>query len=151
MLRFVCWCCMLLLPLAHLVQTSIASTLTYLDNGLVFVGSALGDSQWIRLPPPPPPIVSAAEVAGTAAAPATGPIEVLETFTNLGPILDMVVVDLDRQGQVRLEGADLGGQPGALGEGEGMGRGGESNKGRLCLCELSLRLTFSALHSRFVI
>lgn len=26
-------------------------------------------------------------------------IHVLEVFTNLGPIVDMVVVDLDRQGQ----------------------------------------------------
>ena len=26
-------------------------------------------------------------------------VEVLETFTNLGPIVDMAVVDLERQGQ----------------------------------------------------
>jgi len=29
-------------------------------------------------------------------------VEVMETFTNLGPIVDMVVVDLDRQGQGQL-------------------------------------------------
>ena len=26
-------------------------------------------------------------------------VQVMETFTNLGPIVDMVVVDLERQGQ----------------------------------------------------
>ena len=31
-------------------QTSIAHCLTYLDNGVVFVGSALGDSQLVKVP-----------------------------------------------------------------------------------------------------
>ena len=26
-------------------------------------------------------------------------VQIMETFTNLGPIVDMVVVDLERQGQ----------------------------------------------------
>ena len=30
-------------------------------------------------------------------------VEVLETFTNLGPIIDFCVVDLDRQGQGQVE------------------------------------------------
>jgi DNA damage-binding protein 1 len=30
-------------------------------------------------------------------------IQVLEVFTNLGPVIDMVVVDLDRQGQGQVE------------------------------------------------
>jgi DNA damage-binding protein 1 len=29
-------------------------------------------------------------------------VEIMETFTNLGPIVDMIVVDLDRQGQGQL-------------------------------------------------
>jgi hypothetical protein len=35
-------------------RTSSASTLSYLDNGVVFVGSRQGDSQLIRLHPQPP-------------------------------------------------------------------------------------------------
>ena len=29
-------------------------------------------------------------------------VEVVDTFTNLGPILDMIVVDLEKQGQGQL-------------------------------------------------
>lgn len=32
-----------------LLQTSIAECLTYLDNGVVFVGSRLGDSQLVKV------------------------------------------------------------------------------------------------------
>ena len=64
--------------------------LRYLDNGVVFVGSSYGDSQLIRLSPQPVP--------GPPGAPPTF-LEVLETFTNLGPIVDFAVVDLERQGQ----------------------------------------------------
>lgn len=72
-------------PLGH---THISSTLTYLDNGVVFVGSCFGDSQLIKLHKQP---VSEEQGGGT--------IEVLDSFTNLGPIVDFSVVDLERQGQ----------------------------------------------------
>jgi hypothetical protein len=62
----------------------------YLDNGVVFVGSSCGDSQLIRL--------SAQPMPGPPGAPPTF-LEVLDTFTNLGPIVDFAVVDLERQGQ----------------------------------------------------
>ena len=39
-------------PLGH---TSIASSLSYLDNGVVYVGSAYGDSQLVRLHAQPIP------------------------------------------------------------------------------------------------
>jgi hypothetical protein len=35
-------------------------------------------------------------------------VEVLETFPNLGPIVDFCVVDLDRQGQGQVSGVELG-------------------------------------------
>ena len=57
---------------------------------MVFVGSSCGDSQLIRL--------SAQPVPGPPGAPPTF-LEVLDTFTNLGPIVDFAVVDLERQGQ----------------------------------------------------
>ncbi|KAG8438196.1 hypothetical protein GDO86_008764 [Hymenochirus boettgeri] len=69
-------------------ETSIAECLTYLDNGVVFVGSRLGDSQLVKL---------------TADSNEQGSYVVaMETFTNLGPIVDMCVVDLERQGQGQL-------------------------------------------------
>jgi len=73
------------LSLKHLGQTSIASTITYLDNRVVFVGSTRGDSQLIRLQTEP-------NEDGSF-------VSYLDAFTNLGPIVDFVVVDLERQGQ----------------------------------------------------
>ncbi|OQR96245.1 DNA damage-binding protein [Achlya hypogyna] len=74
------------IALEVLGETSIASSLSYLDNGVVFVGSATGDSQLIKLLP--------------ARDPATNSyIEVLDTYVNIGPIVDFTVMDLDRQGQ----------------------------------------------------
>uniref|UniRef100_A0A8C5Q5A7 DNA damage-binding protein 1 n=1 Tax=Leptobrachium leishanense TaxID=445787 RepID=A0A8C5Q5A7_9ANUR len=69
-------------------ETSISECLTYLDNGVVFVGSRLGDSQLVKL---------------TAESNEQGSyVMAMETFTNLGPIVDMCVVDLERQGQGQL-------------------------------------------------
>ncbi|CAG2121468.1 unnamed protein product, partial [Medioppia subpectinata] len=62
--------------------------MTYLDNGVVYVGSRMGDSQLIKLKLEP-------NESGSF-------VDILETFTNLGPIVDMIVVDLDRQGQGQL-------------------------------------------------
>ena len=69
-------------------EISIPHCLTYLDNGVVFVGSTLGDSQLIRLNIEP-------DMNGSF-------VTVMKSFTNLGPILDMCVVDLERQGQGQL-------------------------------------------------
>ncbi|XP_060580249.1 DNA damage-binding protein 1-like [Ruditapes philippinarum] len=69
-------------------ETSIAECITYLDNGVVYIGSRLGDSQLIKLNITP-------DEQGSY-------VQVMETFTNLGPIVDMCVVDLERQGQGQL-------------------------------------------------
>ncbi|XP_055373755.1 DNA damage-binding protein 1 [Condylostylus longicornis] len=66
-------------------EISIPECITYLDNGVLFIGSRHGDSQLVKLS------VSVNE-SGSYVVP-------METFTNLGPILDLCVVDLDRQGQ----------------------------------------------------
>ncbi|CAM9125233.1 unnamed protein product [Choristocarpus tenellus] len=66
-------------------ETSCASTISYLDNGVVFIGSSFGDSQLIKLSPEK-------NSDGNY-------IDILDTYDNLGPIMDMCVVDLDRQGQ----------------------------------------------------
>eukprot|EP01018_Ginkgo_biloba_P031082 Gb_27300 [translate_table: standard] len=66
-------------------ETSAASTISYLDNAVVYVGSSYGDSQLIKLHLQP-------DAKGSY-------VEVLERFVNLGPIVDFCVVDLERQGQ----------------------------------------------------
>ena len=73
------------LQLDCLGTTSSAKTISYLDSGVVFVGSCFGDSELIKLH-------ENKDEHGSN-------IEVLETFTNLGPIQDFCVVDLERQGQ----------------------------------------------------
>ncbi|XP_067655980.1 DNA damage-binding protein 1-like isoform X1 [Haliotis asinina] len=69
-------------------ETTIAECITYLDNGVVFIGSRLGDSHLVKLN------VDSDESGSY--------VQVMETFTNLGPIVDMCVVDLERQGQGQL-------------------------------------------------
>ncbi|KAK3268005.1 DNA damage-binding protein 1 [Cymbomonas tetramitiformis] len=73
------------IKLEKLGTTSIASTISYLDNGVVFIGSNFGDSQLVKVNPQP-------DARGSY-------VDVLENFINLGPIVDLCVVDLERQGQ----------------------------------------------------
>ncbi|GIY45148.1 hypothetical protein CEXT_80492 [Caerostris extrusa] len=76
------------LKFEFLGEITIPECITYLDNGVVYVGSRLGDSQLIKLN------VNANENGSFT--------EIMETFTNLGPVIDMCVVDLERQGQGQL-------------------------------------------------
>lgn len=66
-------------------EISIPECITYLDNGVLYIGSRHGDSQLVKLN-------STANENGSYVVP-------METFTNLGPIMDICVVDLERQGQ----------------------------------------------------
>ena len=82
-------------------QGSIPSSLAYLDSGVVYVGSAQGDSQLIALSAEPE-------------ADSGNFFEVRENYTNLGPIVDFCVVDLDRQGQCQLVTCSGVGKDGSL-------------------------------------
>lgn len=73
------------LKVESLGEISIPECITYLDNGVLFIGSRHGDSQLVKLS-------TKANDNGSYVMP-------METFTNLGPILDICVVDLERQGQ----------------------------------------------------
>ncbi|KAI9079024.1 hypothetical protein K1719_039024 [Acacia pycnantha] len=73
------------LKIETLGETSIPSTISYLDNAFVYIGSSVGDSQLIKLNLQP-------DARGSY-------VEVLERYVNLGPIVDLCVVDLERQGQ----------------------------------------------------
>jgi len=74
------------MTLETLGESSCPSTITYLDEGVVYIGSNYGDSQLIKLND------TKDEETGQY-------IEVIESFTNLGPIVDFCVVDIERQGQ----------------------------------------------------
>ena len=64
-------------------ETSAAATLAYLDNNVVFIGSTSADSQLIRLCPEKDP--SSGDY-----------LQLLENYTNIGPIVDMTTVEIDR-------------------------------------------------------
>lgn len=66
----------------------IPECMTYLDNGVVFIGSRLGDSALVRL--------------SASRDEASQYVQPMESFTSLAPIVDMCVVDLERQGQNQL-------------------------------------------------
>jgi len=71
--------------ITFLGEISIPESLTYLDNKIIYVASRVGDSQLIKLNKKPDSFGSH--------------ITILDTFMNLGPIVDMCVIDLERQGQ----------------------------------------------------
>ncbi|XP_050293342.1 DNA damage-binding protein 1 [Anthonomus grandis grandis] len=76
------------LKVEMLGEIAIPECITYLDNGVLFIGSRLGDSQLVKLNVRPDENNSY--------------VTVMETFINLAPILDMCVVDLERQSQGQL-------------------------------------------------
>ncbi|XP_034833854.1 DNA damage-binding protein 1 [Maniola hyperantus] len=76
------------LKVEFLGDIPIPECMTYLDNGVVFIGSRLGDSALVRL--------------SATRDEACQYVQPMETFTSLAPILDMCVVDLERQGQNQL-------------------------------------------------
>lgn len=84
------------MKLERLGVTSAASTLSYLDNGVVFVGSVGGDSQLVELSKEP---VLSVDDGNNAGLGSNGYVKILESWSNLGPIVDLAVVDLERQGQ----------------------------------------------------
>ncbi|KAF2894969.1 hypothetical protein ILUMI_11202 [Ignelater luminosus] len=69
-------------------EISTPECITYLDNGVLYIGSRLGDSQLVKL--------------NTKADENGSYVTIMESFTNLAPIMDMCVVDLERQGQGQL-------------------------------------------------
>lgn len=69
-------------------RTSTASSLVYLDDGCFYVASHDGDQQLIEVSPEP---TSSGDH-----------IHIVDTFTNLAPILDFLVVDVENQGQSQI-------------------------------------------------
>jgi len=73
------------LKLFELGSTVIPTSLAYLDNNYVFVGSRFGDSQLVKL-------TSDRQNDSTF-------VQILDSFISLAPVSDMVIVDLEKQGQ----------------------------------------------------
>ena len=76
------------LHLELLGHVTIASTMSYLGDSCVFLGSTLGDHQLIRLQ--------------TERGEDGSFLSVVDSFPNLGSIVDLAVMDLDQQGQGQL-------------------------------------------------
>ena len=92
----------------HALGTTVqAATLAYTASGLVFVGSRFGDSRLLRLLP------DGAAPSAPPSAPAVY-FETVTAYSNLGPIVDMCAVDLDRQGQCQVVTASGTGADGSL-------------------------------------
>eukprot|EP00042_Codosiga_hollandica_P058516 m.883598 g.883598 ORF g.883598 m.883598 type:complete len:1092 (+) comp59884_c0_seq2:68-3343(+) len=85
---------------ARLGRTVAASSLAYVDEGVVFVASLFGDSKVIKL--------STTEVADGRF------FEELASFSNIGPIIDMCVMELDRKGQTQVVTCSGARQDGSL-------------------------------------
>ncbi|KAI1706295.1 mono-functional DNA-alkylating methyl methanesulfonate n-term domain-containing protein [Ditylenchus destructor] len=74
------------LKIELLGDISAPECLVYLDNSVAFVGSRYGDSQLIRL--------------STEPVEPNNFVNVIDTYNNLAPIRDMVIIDNDGQSQV---------------------------------------------------
>ncbi len=90
-------------------NASIAETMSYLDHGLVFIGSCLGDSQLIKLHAHKHAEdglglglgLGLGHAQAQAQAQAQSNVEVLDVYKNTGPILDMCLVENDQTGGQR--------------------------------------------------
>jgi DNA damage-binding protein 1 len=88
------------LALERMGTTSLPTTVSYLTEGLAFIGSTFGDSQLVQLSTEPNELNEY--------------ITELERWQNIGPIVDFVVVDLERHGQGSLVTCSGAGKDGSL-------------------------------------
>ena len=89
-------------------ETSIASAIAFLDNGYVCVGSAGGDSQLVKVD-----FGRVAGGAGASASAAPPSLAQVQSFSNLGPIVDFTVMG-DRLGASTIVTASGVGRDGSL-------------------------------------
>lgn len=79
---------------------STPSSISYLDNGFVFIGSSYSNSQLIKLR-------EEKDEEGSL-------IEFFDEYLNIGPIVDFCSIDLERQGQCQLVTCSGGFNEGSL-------------------------------------
>ena len=94
------------LKLEPLGRTCIASTVSYLDEGVVYLGSCAGDSQVCRhhayVLYLTDSICFQLVKLNTEADESGSFITTLTSFTSIGPIVDFCVMDVNRQGQTQV-------------------------------------------------
>ncbi|CAM0140049.1 unnamed protein product [Umbelopsis sp. WA50703] len=88
------------LHLEKLGVISSPTSLSYLNDGMLFVGSAYGDSQLVQL--------------NTEKNDEGDYVNILDEMPNLGPITDFAVVDLEKQGQAQVITCSGAGTDGSL-------------------------------------
>jgi DNA damage-binding protein 1 len=83
------------LQLDTLGSCTLSSCLQYLDHGLVFCGSTLGDSQLVQIHDEPIPVEeSMADTDASLELVDTTYLSVVEEYTHLGPIVDFDLVPM---------------------------------------------------------
>ncbi|KAI8583811.1 hypothetical protein K450DRAFT_220087 [Umbelopsis ramanniana AG] len=86
--------------LEKLGEISAPTSLSYLGDGVLFVGSAYGDSQLAQL--------------NTDKNDEGDYVTILDEMTNLGPITDFALVDIEKQGQAQVITCSGAGSDGSL-------------------------------------
>lgn len=128
------------LTLVALGEASSPTSLTYLDNQVVYLGSHYGDSQLLRISQTPVSSLDAPTLPIPSSVPSIRPSEItaagkrraahivegvvvnglgshlaeLERFTNLAPTVDAVLVDIDNTGQKEIVTCSGGRNTGSL-------------------------------------
>jgi DNA damage-binding protein 1 len=80
------------IQLDTLGSCTLSSSLSYLAEGLVFVGSTMGDSQLVQIHEEPMVVGSDDDIDGDNILADTTFLSFVEEYTNLGPILDFDLV-----------------------------------------------------------
>eukprot|EP01091_Cochliopodium_minus_P000594 TRINITY_DN1052_c0_g2_i2.p1 TRINITY_DN1052_c0_g2~~TRINITY_DN1052_c0_g2_i2.p1 ORF type:complete len:680 (-),score=176.68 TRINITY_DN1052_c0_g2_i2:1364-3403(-) len=88
------------IPVEKIGTVSTPSTISYLDNGFVYIGSSYSNSQLIKLK-------DEKDEDGSF-------IEIFEEHSNIGPIVDFCSIDLERQGQCQIVTCSGGFNEGSL-------------------------------------
>ena len=104
------------LKCSPLGSISIPTSLVYLVDGFLYVGSHMGDSQLLKLP--------------NSSALHSRDLKIIETFPNLAPLIDFCLVDLKKEGQgqiVACSGASKNGSLRVIRNGIGIESLGETN------------------------
>jgi DNA damage-binding protein 1 len=123
------------LQLDTLGSVTLANCLQYLDHGLVFCGSTLGDSQLVQIHDKPIPVEDQEDDTMNTGSELedTTFLSVVEDYTHLGPIVDFDLVPMAGGG-----GADSGSSggsssaaPGQVGQSQVVTASGSSKSGSL--------------------
>lgn len=132
------------LQLDTLGSCTLTNCLQYLDHGLVFCGSQLGDSQLVQIHDKPIPvevgdddnmIVDVVTPDGTSELKETTFLSVIEEYTHLGPIVDFDLVPMSGSGDghtgPNTDDSNISPSSGMIGQSQVVTASGSSKSGSL--------------------